>query len=530
MIQTWRAITPAFVIYFRRKVKQKITNFMKENLKTETLSGLTVALALVPEAVAFAIVAGVDPLVGLYAAFIVGLITSLFGGRPGMISGATGALAVVMGNLVLSHGAEYLFAAVVLMGLIQIVIGLLKLGKLVRIIPHPVMIGFVNGLAIVIFLAQLTQFKTDGNWMQGTELFIMIGLVIATLGIIYVLPKITKAIPSALVAIAVLSILVIIFKIDTRTVGDIGSIAGGLPMFHIPSVPFSLETLRVLLPYAGIFAAIGLIESLMTLTLVDELTNTRGKGNKECIGQGLANFTTGLFGGMGGCAMIGQSMINVKAGGKTRVSSFVAAMALLGFILFGATLIERIPIAVLVGVMFSVVIATFEWSSFKIMKHARKPDMLIIIAVSGITVVADLAIAVVVGVIMAALIFAWEKGKNIEVKIQEDRVQKEKIYHINGVIFLGSIHHFLTSFIVDNDDKCKHIVIDLLFATVFDHSAIEALNTITLRYKNAGKTIHIRNLNEESYKFISDSQKITNVNLIKNPNWANGYSIATALR
>ena len=511
-------------------MKQKITKFIKEQLKTETLSGLTVALALVPEAVAFAIVAGVDPLVGLYAAFIVGLITSLFGGRPGMISGATGALAVVMGTLVFDHGVEYLFAAVVLMGVIQIIIGLLKLGKLVRIIPHPVMIGFVNGLAIVIFLAQLSQFKNNGQWMQGSELFIMIALVVATLAIIYILPKITKIIPSALVAIVVLSTLVIMFNINTKTVGDIASISGGLPVFHIPNIPFNLKTFYILLPYAGIFAAIGLIESLMTLTLVDELTNTRGQGNKECIGQGLANFVTGLFGGMGGCAMIGQSMINVKSGGKTRVSSFVAALALLGFILFAATFIERIPIAVLIGVMFSVVIATFEWSSFKIMKHIKKPDLFIIVTVSGITVVADLAIAVIVGVIIAALVFAWEKGKKIEVKIQENQAEKQKVYHINGIIFFGSVHNFLNSFNVDNDNKCSNIVIDLLFAHLSDHSAIEALNTITLRYKNAGKTIHIRNLDDESYKFITDSQKITNVNLIKNPNWGDGYSIATALR
>lgn len=497
-------------------MNQKIMNFITKNLKTETLSGLTVALALVPEAVAFAIVAGVDPLVGLYAAFIVGLITSLFGGRPGMISGATGALAVVMGELVHTHGVEYLFAAVVMMGIIQIIIGLLKLGKLVRIIPHPVMLGFVNGLAIVIFLAQLTQFKNNGVWMQGTELLIMIGLVIATLAVIYLLPKFTKAVPSALVAIAVLSVVVIVLDVDTRTVGDIGAIKGGFPTLHIPNVPLNLEMIKVILPYAGIFAAIGLIESLMTLTLVDELTNTRGRGNKECIGQGLANLITGFFGGMGGCAMIGQSMINVKAGGKTRASSFVAALALLGFILFGSSLIEQIPIAVLVGVMFSVVIATFEWSTFRLAKSIRKKEVLIIVVVMGITIVSDLAIAVIVGVIISALIFAWEKGKSIDIERVEEH-DGQKIYHIRGAIFFGSVHNFLDAFTIEAD--CDNIIIDLLHARIFDHSGIEALNTITQRYKNAGKMIHLRHLSDECYQFIEDSKEVVEINLIEDPHY-----------
>ncbi len=497
-------------------MKEKILTFITKNLKTETLSGLTVALALVPEAVAFAIVAGVDPLVGLYAAFIVGLITSLFGGRPGMISGATGALAVVMGELVHEHGLEYLLAAVVLMGIIQIIVGLLKLGKLVRIIPHPVMLGFVNGLAIVIFLAQLGQFKVDGQWMQGSELFIMLGLVAATLAIIYLLPKLTKAIPSALAAIAFLSIAVIVLKIDTKTVGDLGAIQGNLPTFAIPNVPFNLETLKIIFPYACIFAAIGLIESLMTLTLVDELTNTRGRGNKECIGQGVANFVTGLFGGMGGCAMIGQSIINVKAGGKTRVSSFIASMTLLGIILFGSSLIEQVPIAVLIGVMFSVVIATFEWSSFRLAKNIKKSEVLIIVVVSGITIVADLAIAVIVGVIIAALIFAWEKGKRIDIERVEES-SGQKIYHIRGAIFFGSVHNFLEAFKIDDD--CDDIIIDLLHARIFDHSGIEALNTITQRYKNANKTIHLRHLSTECLEFINNSKEVVEVNILEDPNY-----------
>lgn len=497
-------------------MNQKIKELIKKNLKTETLSGLTVALALVPEAVAFAIVAGVDPLVGLYAAFIVGLITSIFGGRPGMISGATGALAVVMGELVHTHGKEYLFAAVVLMGIIQIIIGLMKLGKLVRIIPHPVMIGFVNGLAIVIFLAQLTQFQTNGQWIMGQELVIMLVLALITLAIIYLLPKVTKALPSALVAIVSLSVLVVLLDIDTKTVGDMGAINGGLPMLHIPKVPFNLEMIKVILPYAGIFAAIGLIESLMTLTLVDELTNTRGRGNKECIGQGLANLITGFFGGMGGCAMIGQSMINVKAGGKTRVSSFVASIALLGFILFASSLIEQIPIAVLVGVMFSVVIATFEWSSFTLAKSIKKSEVFIIATVMIITILSDLAVAVIIGVIISALIFAWEKGKRIEIERVEEH-DGQKIYHVKGAIFFGSVHNFLDAFTIEAD--CDNIIIDLLHARIYDHSGIEALNTITLRYKNANKTIHLRHLSDECYQFIIDSKDVVEVNLLEDPHY-----------
>ena len=400
------------------------------SLKNDLFSGLTVALALVPEAVAFAFVAGVDPLVGLYAAFMVGLITACIGGRPGMISGATGALAVVMVSLVAEHGVEYLFFAVILMGLIQITAGLLKLGKFIRIVPYPVMLGFVNGLAIVIFLAQLRQFGESGEagwlagtfmqgsiidvaWLQGSDLYLLLGLVLFTMMIIYYLPRLTSALPASLVAIATVTGLVWWFGLDTKVVGDVASISGGLPQFHFPSAPLSVETLLIILPYSIILAAIGLIESLLTLRLIDEITETRGHGNQECIGQGVANTVTGFFGGMGGCAMIGQSMINVNSGGRGRFSGISAALFLLLFILIASPLIEQIPLAALIGVMFIVVISTFEWSSFRIIGKVPLSDAMIIITVSAVTVATDLAVAVVVGVIISALVFSWEHAKYI---------------------------------------------------------------------------------------------------------------------
>jgi len=404
------------------------------SIKNDVLSGLTVALALVPEAVAFAFVAGVEPLVGLYAAFMVGIITAVIGGRPGMISGATGALAVVMVTLVAQHGVQYLFATVVLMGILQIMAGVFKLGKFIRMVPHPVMLGFVNGLAIVIFLAQLSQFGDnstgDAGWLNGTSLegsiidiawldqgamITMLALVFATMAIIHYLPKLTKAIPSSLAAIVIVSLVVIFFNLDTRVVGDVASIAGTFPSFSIPSVPFSWETFTIIFPYAFILAAIGLIESLLTLTLIDEMTQTHGKGNKECIGQGVANTVTGFFGGMGGCAMIGQSMININSGGRGRLSGLSAGLFLLAFILFASDLIEQIPVAALVGVMFIVVIGTFEWSSFRILRKVPRSDAFVLILVSAVTVATDLAIAVVVGVIVSALVFAWEHAKHIYV-------------------------------------------------------------------------------------------------------------------
>ncbi|WP_461205311.1 SulP family inorganic anion transporter [Clostridium sp. DL1XJH146] len=491
------------------------------NVKNEVLSGLTVALALVPEAVAFAIVAGVKPLVGLYAAFIIGFITSIFGGRPGMISGATGALAVVMVELVSSHGVEYLFLAIIVMGIIEIIVGLLKLGKFVRFIPQPVMLGFVNGLAIIIFLAQLSQFKTDGvngelQWMVGSQLWIMIGLVALTMAIIYFLPKLTKTIPAALVAIATVTLLVNILGIDTRIVGDIAKVKGGLPQFSIPNVTFNLETLRIILPYSLIFAAIGLIESLMTLTLVDEITETRGRGNKECIGQGLANIVTGFFGGMGGCAMIGQSMINIESGGRKRLSGLSASLFLLLFILFGSGIIERIPLAALTGVMFMVVIGTFEWESFIIMKNIPKTDAFVIILVSIVTVFTDLAIAVAVGVIVSALVFAWKKGKKIDIDCCINE-KGNKEYFIRGAVFFGSSRDFVEAFDIKNDPDI--VIIDFKYARVFDHSGIEAINTLTSKYKKLNKELHLRHLSSECYQLIKDADAIVEVNIIEDPKY-----------
>jgi SulP family sulfate permease len=489
-------------------------------LKNELLSGLTVSLALVPEAVAFAFVAGVEPLVALYAAFIVGLMTSIFGGRPGMISGATGGLAVVMVELVADHGVEYLFLAVIVMGVIQILVGIFNLGKFIRIIPHPVMLGFVNGLAIVIFLSQLNQFKVtneDGilRWMTGSDLYIMLALVALTMAIMYLLPKLTKTIPSALFAIISIAILVNVFDIDTRTVGDIASVKGGLPSFGLPNVPFNLETFKIIVPYAIIFAAIGLIESLMTMTLVDEITNTRGRGNKECMGQGLANIVTGFFGGMGGCAMIGQSMINIKSGGVKRLSGITAALCLLSFILFGSSLIEKIPLAALVGIMFVVVISTFEWSSIRIMKSIPKTDAFVIILVSATTVFYDLAIAVFAGVIVSSLVFAWNKGKRIDINISNEK--EIKVYHIRGALFFGSSRNFIDAFSPEEDSE--EVIIDFMHARVFDHSGIEAINSVAEKYRAVHKKIHLRHLSRECYQFLKDSKDIVEVNIIEDPNY-----------
>ena len=491
------------------------------NLKNDLLSGLTVALALVPEAVAFAFVAGVEPLVGLYAAFMVGLITAAIGGRPGMISGATGALAVVMVALVAEHGVEYLFATVVLMGIIQIGAGVLRLGKFIRLVPYPVMLGFVNGLAIVIFLAQLPQFKmeaADGSmaWMSGSALWLLLGLIALTMAITHFLPRFTKAIPSSLAAILVVSLIVIIFNVDVRTVGDMASIAGGLPDFHIPSVPLTMETLWICLPYAIILAAVGLIESLLTLTLIDEITETRGRGNKECIGQGTANVVTGFFGGMGGCAMIGQSMINVNSGGRGRMSGISAALFLLCFILFASSLIEMIPLAALIGVMFIVVIGTFEWSSLRILRKIPKSDAFIIVLVSGITVATDLAIAVVVGVIVSALVFAWDAAKRMDADSHTD-AKGTKIYIMRGPLFFGSIHSFKILFDPRNDPD--DVIIDFVNTRVFDHSGIEAIDAVAERYLNAGKTLHLRHLSNECRALLKKAGDLVEANYIEDPKY-----------
>ncbi len=491
----------------------------QRNIKNDLLSGLTVALALVPEAVAFAFVAGVEPLVGLYAAFMVGLITAAIGGRPGMISGATGALAVVMVDLVARHGVEYLFATVILMGLIQIGAGLLRLGKFIRMVPYPVMLGFVNGLAIVIFLAQLQNFRSDGghgDWLQGQPLWTLLGLVALTMAIIYFLPKLTRAVPASLAAILTVSLLVIGLNLDTRTVGDVASIAGGLPQFHLPLVDLSWQTLRIILPYAVILAAIGLIESLLTMTLIDEITETRGRGNRECIGQGVANTATGLFGGMGGCAMIGQSMININSGGRGRLSGISAALALLFFILFASPLIEKIPLAALVGVMFMVVLGTFEWSSFRIMGKIPRADAFVLILVSSVTVFTDLAIAVIVGVIVSALVFAWQQASRIHVTTDSNDMGG-KIYRLQGPLFFASVRHFQEMFDPANDPD--DVVIDFANSRVYDHSAIEAINTLAERYVNAGKRLHLKHLSSECTQLLDKAGDLVEVNIIEDPRY-----------
>ena len=490
----------------------------KVDYKTEVLSGLTVALALVPEAVAFALIAGLSPLTGLYAAFVVGLVTSIFGGRPGMISGATGAIAVVMVVLAKSHGVEYIFATVFLAGIIQMSAGFLRLGKLIRLVPHPVIFGFVNGLAIIIFMSQLDQFKdVSGNWLTGTPLYILLGLVLLTMAIIFGLPKLTKAIPASLTAILVVFGIVALFGIDTKTVGDIASIQGGFPPFHIPSVPFTLETLVLIFPYAAIVAGVGLIESLLTLNIVDEITETRGRGNKEAVAQGAANILSGLFSGMGGCAMIGQSLINVSNGARARLSGIVAAVMLLVFVMFGAGLIEKMPMAALTGLMIMVAIGTFEWASLKTFTKMPKSDIFVMIMVTLITAVLhNLALAVIIGVIIAALVFAWDNAKRIRARKSVDK-NGVKHYEIFGPLFFGSVTAFNEKFDVLNDPV--EVIIDFAESRVVDMSAIEALNKLTERYHKVDKKIHLKHLSPDCKKLLKNAEEIIDVNVWEDPTY-----------
>ncbi len=488
-------------------------------IRTNLFSGLTVALALVPEAIAFALVAHVHPLVGLYAAFLVGLITSVVGGRPGMISGAAGSLAVVMVALVAQHGVQYLFAAVVLMGVLQIGFGLAKLGKFIRMVPHPVMLGFVNGLAIVIFMAQLGHFKTklaDGTeaWMTGTPLYVMLGLVALTMVIIYVLPRFTRVIPSTLVAIVATSLLVIFSGIHTRTVGDMASIAGGLPPFHIPDVPLDWETLKIVFPYSLILAAIGLIESLLTLNLIDTMTDTRGMPNRACVGQGVANVVTGFFGGMGGCAMIGQSMINVTNGAVKSLSGITAALFLLSFILFAHKWIEMIPLAALIGVMVVVSEKTFEWGSFNLFGKVPRTDIVVGLTVAAVTVVTDLAIAVIVGIIISALAFAWEHAKSMEVRISTGE-HGWKVYDLHGSLFFASAQSFLGLF-TPRDDPAD-VVIDFRNARVKDHSGLDAIDQLAERYARLGKKLHLRHLSPDCLELLGRARGMMEVNVLEDP-------------
>jgi SulP family sulfate permease len=523
--------------------------------KTEVLSGLTVALALVPEAVAFAFVAGVHPLVGLYAAFIVGLITAVFGGRPGMISGATGALAVVMVALVAQHGVEYLFATVVLMGILQVLAGIFRLGKFIRLVPHPVMLGFVNGLAIVIFLAQLKQFEVpaveavgktvhaagdahggfmsifSANYMTGVPLVLMLGLTALTMAIIWGTPKLTKAIPAPLAGIGIVAALVIFLGLDTPTVGSLteatGGISGSFPPLHIPAVPLNMEMLSIIFPYALILAAIGLIESLLTLNLVGEMTGQKGGASKECIAQGGANIVTGFFGGMGGCAMIGQSMINVKSGGRTRLSGITAALFLLAFILVGSSLIEQIPLAALVGVMFMVVIGTFAWQSLRIMRKIPRLDAFVIVLVTVVTVMHDLAIAVVVGVIVSALAYAWNNARRIHI-IQRDSVREPgaKVYEIEGPLFFGSTAGFAELFTIEDDPAT--VIIDFMRSRVVDQSALQAIEDLAAKYEAAGKQLKLRHLTQDCHRLLNKAGQLM-VDTQDDPNYgiAVDYGVKT---
>ena len=500
--------------------------------KDDLLSGLTVALALVPEAVAFAIIAGVSPIIGLYAAFMICLITAVLGGRPGMISGATGALAVIMVSLVVlgnekgealglgpDLGVQYLFATVILMGIIQIGCGCLKLGRFVRLIPQPVMFGFVNGLAIVIFEAQFPMFTesptTPGSaWLAGNDLFLMVGLIILTMAIIFLLPKWTTQFPSSLAAIGTVSLIVIGLDLDTLVVQDMASIGGSLPSLVSFSIPFDWDTLTFIAPFAFILAAVGLIESLMTLTLIDELTETRGNSTRECLGQGVANVVTGFFGGMGGCAMIGQSIINIRSGGRGRLSGIAAGVFLLAFILFASSLIERIPLAALTGVMFMVVIGTFEWSSLRILRKIPKTDAFVIILVSGITVIThNLALAVITGVIVSALGFAWESAKHIhrDSQIREDGT---KVYFLHGPLFFGSVTDFNLGFSPSEDPDS--VVVDMKESRVWDHSGLEAIHKLGERYHKAGKTIKLQHISENCRTLLKKAGSMVDIAVLPN--------------
>lgn len=491
----------------------------KINYKNEILAGLTVAMTMIPESLSFAILAGFPPLVGLYAAFIMGLVTAIFGGRPGMVSGGAGATVVVLIALMQSHGIEYVFAAVALAGVLQILVGLFKLGKFIRLVPQPVMYGFVNGLAIIIFMSQLEQFKANNgaSWLSGTTLYIMAGLVALTIAIVILLPKITKAIPASLVAILVVFAIVAGFGIETKTVEDIASVSGGFPPFHIPEVALNLTTLQIIFPYALIMAAVGLTEGLLTLNLVDEITGTRGNSNRECLAQGGANIANGFFFGMGGCPMIAQTLVNLSAGSRARLSGIVAAITILLIILFGAPVIGKLPMAALVGVMIMVAIGTFEWVSFRIINKMPKQDIFTGILVAVITVLLhNLALAVLIGVIISALVFAWESAKRIRARhyIDTDGV---KHYEIYGPLFFGSTTAFAEKFTIDKDPDM--VIIDFKESRVADMSAIDMLNNITKKYHNAGKKVHLKHLSDDCKILLKNAEAVIDVNIIEDPTY-----------
>lgn len=491
------------------------------NYKTEILAGLTVAMTMIPESLSFAIVAGFPPLMGLYASFIAGLITAVFGGRPGMISGGAGATVIVLIALMNSNGIEYVLAAVALAGILQILVGLFKLGKFIRLVPQPVMFGFVNGLAVIIFMSQLDQFKTFVNgkseWLSGTSFFIMTGLVALTIAIVVLLPKITKVVPSSLVAIIVVFGLVFFFGIETKTVRDIASVSGGFPPFHIPNIPLNLQTLQIIFPYALIMASVGLTEGLLTLNLVDEITETKGKGNKECIAQGSANILNGFFFGMGGCPMIAQTLVNLSAGSRARLSGIIAALTILVIILFGAPIIEQLPMAALVGVMIMVAIGTFEWASFRIINKMPKHDIFVGILVALITIILhNLALAVLVGVIISALVFSWESAKRIRAKKYLDD-KGVKHYEIYGPLFFASTTAFLEKFDILNDPN--EVIIDFKESKITDMSAIDAVNKITERYAKVDKTVHLRHLSEDCRVLLKNADSVIDVNILEDPTY-----------
>lgn len=517
-----------------RKVVNLFDFKQKVSYKTEVLSGITVALALVPEAIAFSMIAGFSPLIGLYAAFVMGLITAIFGGRPGMISGATGAIAVIFLGLILelrtkfpdisTEGIlQFVFATVIVAGVIQILAGVLKLGKFIRLVPHPVIFGFVNGLAIIIFTAQFPNFYQKGGeiLLETPQFLMMLGLAILTMLIIWLFPKLTKAVPSSLVAIVVVSLLVIFLKLDTTIISDTlnpgETIKGGFPPFTFPFETFTWANLMIIMPYAFIVAGVGLIESLLTLTLIDEITESRGSSNRECIAQGSANILSGMFSGMGGCAMIGQSLINTSAGARARLSGIVAAITLLIFIMFGSNVIEMLPMAALVGLMFMVAIGTFEWASLRTFKKMPVSDVIVMVLVTLITVVThNLAVAVLIGVVLAALAYAWENAKRIRARKYTDE-NGVKHYEIYGPLFFGSTTAFAEKFDILNDPD--EVIIDFAESRIADMSAIEAVNNITHRYAKKGKTVHLRHLSKDCIKLLDKAEAIIDVNIMEDPSY-----------
>lgn len=493
----------------------------KVNYKTEILAGFTVAMTMIPESLSFAILAGLSPLTGLYAAFLMGLITAILGGRPGMVSGGAGATVVVLIALMQSHGVEYVFAAVALAGIFQLIVGACKLAKFIRLVPQPVMYGFVNGLAVIIFMAQIEQFKITSaagtEWLSGAALWTMLALVALTICIVLVFPKITKAIPASLVAILVVFGIVLAFGIDTKTVKDIASVSGGLPPFHVPDVPFDLEMLQVIFPYSLVMAGVGLIESLLTLNVVDEIAGNKGKGNREAMAQGTANIANGFFTGMGGCAMIAQSFVNLAAGSRARLSGIVAALMILLIILFGAPVIERVPMAALVGVMIMVSVGTFEWISLRIITKMPRHDIFTGILVAIITVwLHNLALAVLIGVVIAALVFAWESAKRIRARKYLD-AHGAKHYEIYGPLFFGSVTLFNNKFDVENDPA--EVFIDFKESRVADMSAIDALNRLTERYREAGKKLHLKHLSPDCRRLLKNAGDMIDVNVLEDPTY-----------